>query len=100
MNIRIRYFASLRETTEKHEETLTLQEGTTVAALREMLLARYPRLQTVMERALCAVNHQYVSLETVLHEGDEVVFIPPVGGGCVIGGGVRVPGKELSAWNH
>jgi molybdopterin synthase sulfur carrier subunit len=82
MNIRIRYFASLRETTDKKEETLTLPDGTTIATLRDMLLARYPRLQTVMERALCAVNHHYVSLETVLHEGDEVVFIPPVGGGC------------------
>jgi molybdopterin converting factor small subunit len=34
-----------------------------------------------MERAVCAVNHRYVSPETVLHEGDEVAFIPPVGGG-------------------
>ncbi|HKV59578.1 MAG TPA: molybdopterin converting factor subunit 1 [Ktedonobacteraceae bacterium] len=82
MNIRIRYFASLREITEKSEETLTLPDGVTVAALRETLLARYPRLQVVMERAVCAVNHRYVSLETILHEGDEVVFIPPVGGGC------------------
>jgi sulfur-carrier protein len=81
MDIRIRYFASLRETTQKDEETLTLPAGATVAVLREMLLARYPRLQTVMGRALCAVNHHYVSLETILHEGDEVVFIPPVGGG-------------------
>jgi sulfur-carrier protein len=82
MNIRIRYFASLRETTGQSEETLILQEGATVAALRAMLLARYPRLQKIMERSLCAVNHQYVSLETMLHDGDEVVFIPPVGGGC------------------
>ncbi len=92
MNIRIRYFASLRETTGQSEEALTLQEGTTVAALREMLLARYTRLQTVMERALCAVNHQYVSLETILHEGDEAVFIPPVGGG--------MSGQEVKVWNH
>ena len=82
MNTRIRYFASLRETTGQNEETLTLPDDATVAALRETLLARYPRLQTVMGRALCAVNHHYVSLETILHEGDEVVFIPPVGGGC------------------
>ncbi|GAC1522269.1 MAG: molybdopterin synthase sulfur carrier subunit [Ktedonobacteraceae bacterium] len=81
MNIRIRYFASLRETVEMSEETLTLQEGASVATLRASLLTRYPRLQTAMERSLCAVNHQYVSLETLLHEGDEVVFIPPVGGG-------------------
>ncbi len=82
MNIRIRYFASLREITGQNEETLSLLDGTTVAALRDTLLTRYPRLQTVMERVVCAVNHHYVSLETVLHEGDEVVFIPPVGGGC------------------
>ncbi len=83
MNIRIRYFASLREITGLSEETLSLSDGTTVASLRDMLLARYPRLQTVMERAVCAVNHRYVSIETELHEGDEVVFIPPVGGGDV-----------------
>ena len=82
MNIRIRYFASLRETTGQNDETLPLPDGATVAALRDTRLARYPRLQTAMERALCAVNHHYVSVETVLHEGDEVVFIPPVGGGC------------------
>lgn len=81
MNIRIRYFASLREITEKNEETLSVPDGTTVASLRDTLLARYPRLQKVMERAVCAVNHHYVSVETELHEGDEVVFIPPVGGG-------------------
>ena len=81
MNIRIRYFASLRENTGQNEETLLLPEGTTVASLRDTLLTHYPRLQIVMERAVCAVNHHYVSLETVLHEGDEVVFIPPVGGG-------------------
>ncbi|HLX57723.1 MAG TPA: molybdopterin converting factor subunit 1 [Ktedonobacteraceae bacterium] len=81
MNIRVRYFASLREILEKNEEQLTLHDGATVAALRAALFARYPRLQTIMERSLCAVNHQYVSLETQLHDGDEVVFIPPVGGG-------------------
>ena len=82
MNIRIRYFASLREITEKSEESLILPDGVGVAALRDVLLARYPRLQALMGRAVCAVNHRYVALETVLHEGDEVVFIPPVGGGC------------------
>ena len=82
MNIRIRYFASLREIVEKNEETLILEEGATVATLREVLLARYPRLQTVMERSLCAVNHDYVLPDLELMDDDEVVFIPPVGGGC------------------
>lgn len=81
MKIRMRYFASFRETVGLNEETLDLHEGGRVADVRALLLARYPRLPAIMERAVCAVNHAYVRAETVLHEGDEVVFIPPVGGG-------------------
>ena len=82
MKIHTRYFASFREITGQNEEVLTLHEGANVADMRTLLLTRYPRLHAIMERALCAVNHNYVPVDTVLHEGDELVFIPPVGGGC------------------
>jgi molybdopterin synthase catalytic subunit len=36
----------------------------------------------MIERALCAVNHRYVPIDTVLQENDELVFIPPTGGGA------------------
>ncbi len=81
MKIRIRYFASLREIVGRNEEMLTLHEAAKVTDVRALLLIRYPRLQPVMERSVCAVNHGYVPIETTLHEGDELVFIPPVGGG-------------------
>lgn len=81
MNIHIRYFASLREIVEKSEETLTIEDSASVNAARAILLARYPRLQAILERSLCAVNRAYVPAETVLHDGDELVFIPPMGGG-------------------
>jgi len=82
MKIHTRYFASFREIIGQNEEALALREGASVADVRALLLTRYPRLQPLMERALCAVNHNYVPIDTVLHEGDELVFIPPVGGGC------------------
>ncbi|MBV9229617.1 MAG: molybdopterin converting factor subunit 1 [Chloroflexi bacterium] len=82
MNIRIRYFASFREIVGQNEEIVTVSEGASVADVRALLLSRFPRLQPIMQRSACAVNHSYVSPETTLHEGDEVVFIPPVGGGC------------------
>ena len=81
MKIRIRYFASLREIVGQAEEVLSVPEGAQVSTIRELLLIRYPRLQSIMERSVCAVNHQYVAAETVLYEGDELVFIPPTGGG-------------------
>ena len=81
MKIHLRYFASFRETIGQSEEMLTVHEGAKVADVRALLLTRYSRLQTIMERSVCAVNHNYVLNDTMLHEGDEVVFIPPVGGG-------------------
>jgi sulfur-carrier protein len=91
MNIRIRYFASLREIVGQNEEQLALPEGANVAAMRTALLTRYPRLQPIMERCLCAVNRGYVTPETILHEGDELVFIPPMGGGRP---------QEVDRWNR
>ncbi|GAC1614190.1 MAG: hypothetical protein NVS4B7_06080 [Ktedonobacteraceae bacterium] len=82
MNIRIRYFASFREIAEKNEEILVVENGASVAEVRALLVTRYPRLQPIMERSLCAVNKGYIPMETVLHEDDELVFIPPMGGGC------------------
>ncbi|MBV8693969.1 MAG: molybdopterin converting factor subunit 1 [Chloroflexi bacterium] len=81
MNIRIRYFASLREIVGQSEEVLLVQEGGRVADVCALLLERYPRLQSVMDRCIYAVNRRYVTPETVLHDGDELVFIPPMGGG-------------------
>jgi molybdopterin converting factor subunit 1 len=81
MKIRVRYFASFREIVGQNEEILTLQEGASVAELRTLLLSHYPRLKSIIERSTCAVNRGYVPGEATLHENDEIVFIPPVGGG-------------------
>lgn len=81
MKISIRYFASLREIVGTSLETLTVPEETTVAGVRALLVTRYPRLQAILERCLCAVNRGYVAPDSGLHDGDELVFIPPMGGG-------------------
>lgn len=82
MKIRIRYFASLRETTEQGEETLDIPEGASVITVRKELTTRYPNLEPIMPRCISAVNRHYVNAETTLHDGDELVFIPPMGGGA------------------
>lgn len=84
MKIRVRYFASLREIVGENEEMLTVNEQARVADVRTLLVTRYPRLQPIIDRCACAVNHGYVAAEMILHEGDEIVFIPPVGGGSVL----------------
>lgn len=81
IEIHIRYFASLREIVGLSEESINIHEETSVAQIREQLATRYPRLQTILERSISAVNRRYVAGDTILHEGDELVFVPPMGGG-------------------
>ena len=81
MKIHIRYFASLREITGRGDETLDIPDGARVVAVQTELIARYPELQPIVQRCLSAVNRQYVTTETTLQDGDELVFIPPMGGG-------------------
>ncbi len=82
MKITIRYFASLRESVGQTEEILVVPETMHVSAVRALLGTRYPGIQSILPRCACAVNHRYVSADTALQEGDEVVFIPPTGGGA------------------
>ncbi|HEX6122596.1 MAG TPA: molybdopterin converting factor subunit 1 [Ktedonobacterales bacterium] len=81
MQIHIRYFASLREATGQTVEELTLPEGADVATARALLAERYPPLARLLPSCAVAVNRAYVAADTPLHEGDELAFIPPVGGG-------------------
>ncbi len=81
MNIRIRYFAAFREAMGRREEVLQLPETARIADIRALLLERQPELQPILERSLCALNRTYAQSETQLHDGDELVFIPPTAGG-------------------
>jgi molybdopterin converting factor subunit 1 len=81
MHVHLRYFAALREAAERDGETLDAPDGADVATLRALLAERYPTFAPILARAAPAVNRAYVSGATILRDGDELAFIPPVGGG-------------------
>jgi len=81
MKITIRYFAGHRDITRQAEERLDLEAGATVGTLWELLVERYPRLNGYSGRLLYAINQEFATLATELHDGDEIAFIPPVSGG-------------------
>lgn len=80
MNIKIRYFASLREKAGKSSEEINLQEGQTPAVLYEMLAHEYGFSLSAKEIKY-SVNNEYVDDNFLLKENDTLVFIPPVAGG-------------------
>ncbi len=77
--LQITYFAALRDTTGYAEETLTTEMATAKALFHE-LTAKYhwPFAETDIQ---VAINDRYQSTDTLLKEGDRIVFIPPVAGG-------------------
>ena len=80
MRVRVKYFASFRDMTGKTEETLEVPEGITVEGLREHIKGLYVKMAR-REQVLVAVNGVFVPLETVVREGADVAFFPPVSGG-------------------
>ena len=76
MQVRVRHFAVLRERRGCSEEWVECERPTTAAALFERLFGEpLPRSVGV------AVNRAYGAAATALRDQDEVVFVPPVGGG-------------------
>jgi len=80
LRVRVRYYASFRDVTGKTEETLEVAEGVTVEGLREHVKGLYEKIAR-REQVLVAVNGVFTPLETVVREGDDVAFFPPVSGG-------------------
>jgi molybdopterin synthase sulfur carrier subunit len=77
--VNVQYFAILREQRGLTAESVETSSAT-VAGLYDELRARHGfTLPGDCVRA--AVNDTFVSAAQVLHDGDRVVFIPPVAGG-------------------
>jgi molybdopterin synthase sulfur carrier subunit len=84
MDIRLMYFASLRESLGQREEQLSLPAGVvTVGALRAHLAARGETWQRLApgHNVRAAVNQTMAGDEAAIAAGDEVAFFPPVTGG-------------------
>ncbi|MFP4540439.1 MAG: MoaD/ThiS family protein [Opitutales bacterium] len=78
-NIRLRYFALLREQAGMAEEAFAT-EATTPVALYAELLERHP-FTLPLSSLRVAIDGDFTDPLTPLTDGCEVVFIPPVAGG-------------------
>jgi molybdopterin synthase sulfur carrier subunit len=85
MEIKLRFFASVREALGTSEEKLALPANVrTVGAVRELLLERGGAWSQTLshDRALRMAHNQVMcDPDTEVKEGAEVAFFPPVTGG-------------------
>lgn len=83
MHIRIRYFASIRESIGRADEGLDT-DAATLGALRDELIARGAPYTEALARGRAvrlALDQLMVNENTALRDGGEVAFFPPVTGG-------------------
>ncbi|WP_302175352.1 molybdopterin converting factor subunit 1 [uncultured Hydrogenophaga sp.] len=83
MNIQLRFFASIRESVGTGSESLQTA-ATTLAALRDELIARGGPWADALGRGRAvrvSLNQTMADEATMLVDGAEVAFFPPVTGG-------------------
>ena len=82
MEIRVLYFALVREHVGLDEEKVRLDPGATVGDLRRVLAERHDIVARAQRHLRVAVNEDFAQDGDTLHDGDEVALIPPVAGGA------------------
>ncbi|KAL4448052.1 hypothetical protein ABPG75_005271 [Micractinium tetrahymenae] len=83
MEVRVLFFARSRELAGASEATLSLQPGSTTAALMPHLLEQFPQLSELGTSFVLSLNQEYLAPGEAqpLKAGDEVAVIPPISGG-------------------
>ncbi len=83
MKVDVRYFASIREALGPRE-AVEVAPGATLGTLRDLLIARSPAHAAALARGKalrCALDQAVADESTVIADGAEVAFFPPVTGG-------------------
>ena len=85
MRVKLLCFGVLRDLLGTAGHELELPDGSTVHDLLQILEQRTSNSSmspNVWQTLAVAVNREYSSAATVLHDTDEVALLPPVSGGC------------------
>ncbi|CCE24984.1 ThiamineS protein [Methylotuvimicrobium alcaliphilum 20Z] len=77
MSVKVRYFASLKDSVGRSGDLVDVSGKVTVAEIWAMANAN----RSMPDNILAAVNMEYVGIEHSVQNGDEVAFFPPVTGG-------------------
>lgn len=95
--IKLLFFASYKEIMKTAEISIESAGQTTLGDLLDDVSRSHPALKTILgnTHSLIAVNHEFAEKDTVVKNGDEIAFIPPMSGGS--GGGlVRIQREDFS----
>ena len=80
----VKYFAWLKNITNREEEIIDNKEIVDVETLKKFLINKYPKLKKYMKNddmIRVAINLEYIVTNKSIDPNDEVALFPPVSGG-------------------
>jgi molybdopterin converting factor small subunit len=81
MNVRVHFYAQLRDLAGAAEKDVDLAEGSTVRDLLETIYAQTPSLRAYDKSILVGAGVEFVDRDHKLMPGEEIAIMPPVQGG-------------------
>lgn len=81
VRVKVLFFGRLKDVAGRSEETLDLNESSTIEQLFALYSERVPELAKYRSSVVASRNQEFAEWDTLLHSGDEVAFLPPVSGG-------------------
>ncbi len=79
--VRVLFFATLKERAGVRETTLELPESATVGDLKRLLALRFPDLAEALPSSLVALKREFAFDDDPVPAGVEAALFPPVSGG-------------------
>ena len=77
MSINVKYFASLKEKIGRSSDSLKVDTSLTALDVWRQATGD----SELLTHVLIALNHEYVTSDAMVEDGDEIAFFPPVTGG-------------------
>lgn len=81
MNVRVLFFATMRERSGIKQADLEIPEGMLIADFKAFLIEQFPKLTQGLASAVIAVNREFAFDDQVIPAGAELAIFPPVSGG-------------------
>ena len=81
VRVKVLFFGRLKDVVAQSEESLDLNDVSTIEQLFAFYSERIPELAKYRSSVVASRNQEFAAWDTLLHSGDEVAFLPPVSGG-------------------
>ncbi|RYG79445.1 MAG: MoaD/ThiS family protein [Alphaproteobacteria bacterium] len=81
ITVRVLLFGHLKDIVAGGATTLTLAEGATTTDAANALAVQDARFAGLLTKARVAVQQEFADADAVLHDEDEIAFLPPMSGG-------------------